>query len=205
MSAVDATLAETRFIPGEQDNTRVPKLRRLLEHLIAAEEVTLDAVIATLAGSGTLNLTGGQIAFPAVQNPSSDPHTLDDYEEGTFTPSITIGGASTGITYSVQLGRYTKIGRVVFVALQVTLTSKGALTGNVAVAGLPFASSPTPANQLVTRVNNVAGFTVPMANVAVSATTCSISNFNGAVLASVTDANFTNTSVINLTGFYTTP
>jgi hypothetical protein len=47
---------------------------------------------ATLAS--TVSLTGGQIAFPATQIPSANVNTLDDYEKGTFTPSLTFGAAS---------------------------------------------------------------------------------------------------------------
>ena len=42
----------------------------------------------------TINLTSGQITFPTTQVPSSDANTLDDYEEGTWTPVI-IAAAGT--------------------------------------------------------------------------------------------------------------
>jgi hypothetical protein len=42
-------LSETKFQPNEPDNVRRPKLQRLLEHLIAAEEITLDDAIAAIA------------------------------------------------------------------------------------------------------------------------------------------------------------
>src|SRR5665647_161935 len=65
-----------------------------------------DAVFDALAGKLS---TGGQIPFPATQNPSSDPNTLDDYEEGSWTPALKFGGNSVGITYSAgnQTGQYT--------------------------------------------------------------------------------------------------
>src|SRR4030066_820181 len=40
------------------------------------------------SGTPSINLTGGQIKFPATQNASADANTLDDYEEGTFTPTL---------------------------------------------------------------------------------------------------------------------
>ena len=40
---------------------------------------------------------------------------LDDYEEGTWTPSLNFGGGSTGMAYSNQSGSYTKVGRLVYV------------------------------------------------------------------------------------------
>ena len=65
---------------------------------------------------------------------------LHDYEEGTWTPTLTFGGNTTGITYSsMRGGSYTKIGRQVTVNFGFTLTSKGSATGDATIAGLPFA------------------------------------------------------------------
>jgi hypothetical protein len=60
------------------------------------------------------------------------------YETGTWTPSITFGGGSTGIGYSAQEGVYTRIGNTCFVAGVVTLSSVGSDTGTARLAGLPF-------------------------------------------------------------------
>jgi hypothetical protein len=82
----------------------------------------------------------GNLPFPATQVPSSDPNTLDDYEEGTYTPRISFGGLATGVTYTSQVGRYTKIGRLVTVAHAISLSSKGSSTGSLNLEGLPFNS-----------------------------------------------------------------
>jgi hypothetical protein len=85
---------------------------------------------------GLVDLSGasaGQVKFPATQNASSNANTLDDYEEGSWTPSL--GGNAT---YSVQAGRYVKIGRLVWVYAQIAVTTLG--TGSVdTISGLPFA------------------------------------------------------------------
>lgn len=83
--------------------------------------------------------TAGQIKFPATQNASADVNTLDDYEEGTWTPNV--GGTAT---YSVQLGTYTKIGNLVTVTcrLVIDVIGTGALN---AIDGLPFTSKASPA------------------------------------------------------------
>jgi hypothetical protein len=65
-------------------------------------------------------------------------NTLDWYEEGTFTPTLNFGGSSTGITYSSQVGNYTRIGNVVFFNLRIFLTAKGSATGTAGVGILPF-------------------------------------------------------------------
>jgi hypothetical protein len=91
-----------------------------------------------LTEAGVLQLTQGQIKFPATQVASADVNTLDDYEEGTFTPSIAFGGASVGITYFDRQGNYTKIGRQVTCTMYIALTAVGSSTGNAQITGLPF-------------------------------------------------------------------
>ena len=98
----------------------------------------------------TLDLSGanqGQIKFPAAQNASSDANTLDDYEEGTFTPGITLGGGNTGLTYSAQVGRYTKIGNRVSFSLHIILSNKGSSSGQLLITGLPFTANSTTNNE----------------------------------------------------------
>jgi len=96
----------------------------------------------TLNSNGVLALQGGNtsatgvgIAFPATQVASSDANTLDDYEEGTWTPSL--GGTAT---YTIQQGTYTKIGNVVYVSGKITVNAIG--TGSTTtISGLPFVAN----------------------------------------------------------------
>jgi hypothetical protein len=103
----------------------------------------------TLSGAtldGTTNLTGGQIAFPATQSASSDANTLDDYEEGTWTPVLTFGTpGDLSVTYSSQAGTYTKIGRQVTVIWNITTSAFTHTTasGTCNVTGLPFTNNAT--------------------------------------------------------------
>lgn len=81
----------------------------------------------------SLSVTGGQITFPAVQAASVNVNTLDDYEEGTWTPSL--GGTAT---YIAQQGDYVKIGRKVWIHCHITVNAIG--SGSVStISGLPFA------------------------------------------------------------------
>lgn len=85
--------------------------------------------------TGLVTVYSGQIAFPATANPSSDANTLDDYEEGTWTPDV--GGTAT---YTSQTGVYTKIGRLVTVHCTLNINAIG--TGSATtISGLPFAVS----------------------------------------------------------------
>jgi len=74
------------------------------------------------------------------------------YETGTWTPSITFGGGSTGITYSAQEGTYTRIGDTVHLAGIAHVSGLGSATGTARVSGLPYttaAFSPTGSYQTV--------------------------------------------------------
>jgi len=89
--------------------------------------------------SGGIDLNAnGQIKFPAAQNASADANTLDDYEEGTFTPTVTFNGANAGLTYASRAGEYTKIGNVVIVRFGFSLSAKGSSTGSLRIENLPF-------------------------------------------------------------------
>jgi hypothetical protein len=95
--------------------------------------------VFNLNGSGNISQFGGQITFPATQSASANANTLDDYEEGTWTPFISGDSGASGQTYSVQQGKYTKIGNQVTCWFEMTLTAKGTLTGGtVGIVNNPF-------------------------------------------------------------------
>ena len=74
---------------------------------------------------------------------------------GTFTPVLAFGGASVGITYSVQTAQYTRIGDVVTFMVTIATTSKGSSTGVATITGFPYAS----------RVNSIHYFVTAQASV----------------------------------------
>lgn len=88
--------------------------------------------------TGVLTLNQGQIKFPATQVASADANTLDDYEEGSWTPTFTGSGGGSGQTYSNQTGNYIKIGKFVFARYIITLSAEGTITDNLRLGGLPF-------------------------------------------------------------------
>ena len=86
---------------------------------------TDDAV--TDAKIGTLT----QIGFNATQSASADVNTLDDYQEGTFTPTV------GSLTLSAKHGHYTKIGKAVHIQGYISMGSQSGGT-TVIVGGLPL-------------------------------------------------------------------
>jgi len=107
---------------------------------------TGDTMTGPLTLGGLLD-TGatGQIKFPAAQNASSDANTLDDYEEGTWTPVLRGAGTAGVYTLTVDTNgaTYTKVGRKVSVncSINVTATPYSAGTGYAQITGLPFANA----------------------------------------------------------------
>lgn len=91
-------------------------------------------------GNATPSTSGAGITFPATQSASTDANTLDDYEEGTFSPNV-IGTTTAGtVTYGDRVGRYTKIGNRVFFTIYITWSS-GTGSGNLKFSNLPFISA----------------------------------------------------------------
>ena len=92
-------------------------------------------------GGATPTASGTGITFPATASPSSDANTLDDYEEGTWTPTL-IGAATAG-TYGYDTdrtaGKYIKIGDTVFLTGVFRVNSiTAAGTGDATIGGVPF-------------------------------------------------------------------
>jgi len=89
-----------------------------------------------ISSTGVISPSQG-VKFPAAQYSSADPNTLDDYEEGTFTP--TLRGTTAGAFNF--FGNYTKIGDMVFIRLAFSdAIPTSTLTGNLYITGLPFSA-----------------------------------------------------------------
>lgn len=95
----------------------------------------------SLALQGATSQTGTGITFPATQNASSNANTLDDYEEGTWTPTI-VGSTNPVYGASIAQGKYTKIGSMVYVEFLIVITSVTSQgVGNIQISGMPFSNS----------------------------------------------------------------
>ena len=101
----------------------------------------LQTIGTISVGNATPSTSGAGITFPATQSASSDANTLDDYEEGTWTPILRFAGASVGMTFSTQAGVYIKIGKQVTCWFNVILSNKGSSTGNATIVGAPFSAA----------------------------------------------------------------
>lgn len=128
--------------------------------------ISLPGDVTLSTGNLVIGTSGKGIDFSATPGTGTS-ELLNDYEEGTFTPTIS-GSSSAGAgTYSVQQGRYTKVGNMVYVTAVMTWSAHTG-TGNMRLSGLPFtvlsvASLEPPlsilASQVALTANNVLGAT----------------------------------------------
>jgi len=89
-------------------------------------------------GSTTPSASGAGIAFPATQSASTDANTLDDYEEGTWSPAYNSSNSNMTVTQS-NTGYYRKVGSIVHVWCRTLVSAIGSSgTGNLNMTGLPF-------------------------------------------------------------------
>ena len=115
---------------------------------------------------------------------------LDDYEEGTWTLGVTIGGSAQ--TLSGPVATYTKFGNTVSIRLRVSFNKSG--SGVVNITGLPFASASgatvsVPIGCQVGSVTSTAGL---FANIDNSTTIVHLADQAG----DLTDADLASTAVI---------
>jgi hypothetical protein len=119
----------------------------------------VQVVTALSVGNATPTSNGAGITFPATQSASSDANTLDDYEEGNWTPTV-LGSSTPGTgTYTQQIGNYVKVGQMVCASALITITAHTG-TGNLLFGGLPFSTSNSNAlnrfGVAIGGVNNIA-------------------------------------------------
>jgi hypothetical protein len=160
--------------------------------------------IASPTITGTLNLTGGQIKFPASQIASDDGNTLDDYEEGTFTPTfngVTLGNGSV-------FGSYTKIGKVVTFRVVLLFGSTTSISTLSSIGGLPFTAESFGINTYTPFVGTVwdsgtgwFGLTGAMPTSGVSISFPQLTSGAGSVTSTV-PITFTTNDSINMGGSY---
>ena len=135
------SMGEPLLIGTPSDNTITTN--KLVNDSVTGAKIENNPTIAgnltvsgNTAASGTLTSTGLITASAGVAiGGTGAANTLDDYEEGTWTPSF---GGNT--TYHSQVGKYTKIGRTVYVSAKIQANVLG--TGSTTtVSGFPFATN----------------------------------------------------------------
>jgi hypothetical protein len=160
----------------------------------------------TFTGINTFNQnivfpSGIGLSFAATSEATGmTSEILNDYEEGTWTIGIAFGGASVGVTYTINAGTYTKIGRQVTVSGYVILSNKGTSTGSATITGLPFAvlnlASAYPSAS-IGLFQNITFADFPQAYAVINSTNIALGETtNAGALTALTNADFANNSAI---------
>ncbi|NBQ46954.1 MAG: hypothetical protein EBU33_00650 [Sphingobacteriia bacterium] len=98
---------------------------------------TVTTTTSVAVGGSTLSGSGSGVQFPATQSASTDANTLDDYEEGTYTPTITTTTGSITLNSSYNTLSYIKIGQLVTITGRIRVTSVSLPTGRLLFT-IPF-------------------------------------------------------------------
>ena len=122
------------------DVVGVTATQTLTNKTLTSPTLTTPVASTTIGvGGATASASGAGITFPATQSASTDANTLDDYEEGTWTPSVSLN-TGTATAYTIGTATYTKTGRMVVVLGSIIPTNGtlGSAGGYIRMTGLPF-------------------------------------------------------------------
>ena len=143
----------------------------------------------------TVNTTNSKVNVAALQIGGVDV----PYEAGTWTPVLSFAtGGSTGITYTSAAGDYVRIGALCYVRFEFTLSSKGTGTGVANVGGLPFPAATSNRGGLTEEFRSNVSSVTSNIIARISTNTMRPAQISG----DLTDANFTNTTVLRMWGVY---
>jgi hypothetical protein len=106
---------------------------------VLATTPTLVGDVTLSTGNLVIGTSGKGIDFSATPNTGTS-ELLADYEEGAWTPVLSDGTNDATMTVDTQ-GRYTKIGRAVYITGTVATSSLGSVSGNIRVTGLPYTAN----------------------------------------------------------------
>jgi hypothetical protein len=172
-----------------------------------ATPISLPGDVTLSTGNLVIGTSGKGIDFSVTSSGSGTmtSELLADYEEGTFSPTITSG--ITGITYSSQNGSYTKVGRLVTFALRLELSAGTAAAAILRIGGLPFTSDGAfrgyagAYNYAAGSIINSTSTNLPTLSVDAGAATMAFYNTAGGAFNG-TDLNSASSFSVDLSGMY---
>ena len=144
--------------------------------------------------------------FSAVVHAGSTSKLLSDYEEGTWTPAINFSTSNGNLSYTTQVGRYTKVGRCVTFQLALIFGETTASGYISSISGFPFTSMTSIISGSGAYIDNMTG----LAGGAIWSISASSSSLNIYMSGTGTAQTITNTNtgaasnVIVISGFYYT-
>jgi len=173
-------------------------------NIVSSPTITGNVTINGSLGIGgaTPASSGFGITFPGTQVASTDANTLDDYEEGTWTPTLTYTGGNGNLSYAVNDGTYIKIGKMVMFTCHLQFGETTASGYIATINGLPFTSTARAGGGF--NIDNMTGLTGGAQWQMQSGTTAFDPTVSGTGVATVISSTNTGaaTNVIILSGVY---
>ena len=138
-------------IVGMRDGTHMGTNQKIRIEMGGTHINTNEVKTWDFQNDGDLSISGGNLVvanghgvdFSATSNSSGSmtSELLDNYEEGTWTPTI-YRSNNSGVSgsYNHQEGSYVRVGRLVFALFRVDITSFSGGSGHVVMGGLPYST-----------------------------------------------------------------
>ena len=138
---------QTGLVFGNATDSDVGQIR--YQHSTNKIEIIAGALISLTAASDDVTVNTGNLVIGAASSgvmfhphdvtvtgpPGSDSNLLDDYEEGTWTPTCNVG------TLTFADAHYTKIGRLVHATARIESLSDTTSSTTITFSGLPFGAN----------------------------------------------------------------
>ena len=192
LDGVTASAADLNLIDGITNGT-----------VIASKAIITDAN-KDITGGRHVTITGDVTANAIKLGGTGSANTLSDYEEGTFTPTISSGLTSPNL--STATGNYTKVGRLVHFNIDIVINSGTANSDNFQIGSLPFTANNDSGNFGMAQIvhNNIlTGFTELYAGIIIGNTThMSFKNGAGFIAGDSSGVALTNGKRIIIAGTY---
>ena len=153
LTAASTPLAGTEVLPIVQSGATVK---------VSVSDLTTGRAVSasqlTLTAGNLIVANGYGVDFSATPGTGTS-ELLADYEEGTFTPTLTRSSSAPTLTYTAQNGYYTKVGNMVTVQVAVTWSANSGGSGYWYLASLPFTVKNSTNNYGNGIVGSADGFT----------------------------------------------
>jgi hypothetical protein len=159
--------------------------------------------ITPITGIGQLTSIGDLLLNGTLTDNLNDANVFYSSDQGSFTPSLAFGGGAVGITYSIQQGRYQKLGSTVSFTIHIRLTSAGSSVGSAFINNLPYRNNSSMRQSVsINQVLGVSGVTSMAGYIDAGDNNITLINGNVNSTTNLNDTNISNTGIFLIAGTY---
>lgn len=159
-----------------------------------------------ISGAGNISISGDTLSAGSFTNTGTGVVSFISavgQGELPWTPVLSFGGSSTGMTYTAQTGTYQVVGRTVTATFTIILTTKGSSTGTAVISGLPLTVADFGSSDTCYSANFLTLSGPVIANAGGTTKTINLYQSSSTGVLLLNHGNFTNTTVLRGTIVYT--